>query len=207
MKRYIAFILFLAVVLNSCSIEKRIYQPGYFISGRSSSPKEEKIQKKIPSEIFSESATTVANNESSAVIDHEDTTRIKFNESCPIIVASNETKILPQEFPVSNELINDSIPEDSKLLLEKYKKNHNSKMNLRKIAIYPIALFTVGFLGVLVILIPWANGTAEDNVILAFLIVCLVALILLAPLALLFLITSIVTKKQRRKLRKMGLMK
>lgn len=207
MKRYIAFILFLAVVLSSCSIEKRIYQPGYFISGRSSSPKEEKTQKKIQSEIFSESTTSVANDESSVVIDHKDTTKIKLDESFTIIEASNETKILPQEFPVSNELINDSIPEDSKLLLEKYKKNHNLKMNLRKIAIFPIALFSVGVFGVFVIFIPWANGTAEDNVILAFLFVCLVALILFAPLALLFLITSIVTKRQRRKLRKMGLVK
>lgn len=207
MKRYIAFILFLAVVLSSCSIEKRIYQPGYFISGRSSSPKEEKIQKKMQSEIFSESTTSVANDESSAVIDHEDTARIILNESYTIIEPSNETKILPQEFPVTNELVNDSVPDELKLLSENYKKNHRLKMNLRKIAIFPIALFTVGALGVIIIFFPWAYGTAEDNVILAFLIVCLVALILLAPLALLFLITSIVTKKQRRKLRKMGLIK
>lgn len=207
MKRYIAYILFLALVLNSCSIEKRIYQPGYFILGRSSSPKEVKIQKKIQTEIFSESATTVAKKESSKIIELEDTARMKLNESCTSIEASNETKILPQEFPVSNELVNDSVPKELKLLSEKYKKNHSLKMNLRKIAIYPIALFTVGALGVIIIFIPWVYGTAEDNVILAFLIVCLVALILLAPLALLFLITSIVTKKQRRKLREMGLMK
>lgn len=115
MKRHIAFILFLAVILNSCSIEKRIYQPGYFISGKSSSPKEVKIHKKLQPTIFSESVTTITKEDSSKVIEHEDTASIRLNESYPRIESSHATQIPPHEIPISAILASDSIPDESKV--------------------------------------------------------------------------------------------
>ena len=206
MKSHIAFILFLAVGLSSCSIEKRIYQPGYFISGRSSSPKEEKIQKKIQPDLFSESVTTNTKEESSEVIEHKDTASIRLNESYPRIEASNETKIQPHEIPISATLGNDSIPDESKLLFEKYEKNHKAKKKIKKIGFYPIVLFLIVFSAFLLLIIPWFFYVIYDSIMVALLSICAAALILVIPFAIIYLILSIITKKQRRKLRKMGAM-
>ena len=206
MKSHIAFILFLAVGLSSCSIEKRIYQPGYFISGRSSSPKEEKIQKKIQPELFSESVTTNTKEESFKVIEHEDTASIRLNESDPRIEASNETKILPHEIPISTALARDSIPDESKVLNEKYEKNHELKKKIKKIGFYPIVLFLIVFSAFLLLIIPWFFYVIYDSIMVALLSICAAALILVIPFAIIYLILSIITKKQRRKLRKMGAM-
>ena len=206
MKSHIAFILFLAVGLSSCSVEKRIYQPGYFISGRSSSPKEEKIQKKIQPDLFSESVTTNTKEESFKVIEHEDTASIRLNESDPRIEASNETKILPHEIPISTALARDSIPDESKVLNEKYEKNHALKKKIKKIGFYPIVLFLIVFSAFLLLIIPWFFYVIYDSIMVALLSICAAALILVIPFAIIYLILSIITKKQRRKLRKMGAM-
>jgi ABC-type bacteriocin/lantibiotic exporter with double-glycine peptidase domain len=207
MKSHIAFILFLAVVLSSCSIEKRIYQPGYFISGRSSCPKEEKIQKKILPELFSESVTTNTKEESSEVIEHKDTASIRLNESASRIEASNETKIQPQKIPISTALASDSIPDESKVLNEKYEKNHALKKKIKKIGFYPIVLFLIVFSAFLLLIIPWFFYVIYDSIMVALLSICAAALILVIPFAIIYLILSIITKKQRRKLRKMGVVK
>ena len=208
MKSHIAFILFLAVGLSSCSIEKRIYQPGYFISGRSSSPKEEKIQKKIQPDLFSESVTTNTKEESSEVIEHKDTASIRLNESYPRIEASNETKILSHEISISATLASDSIPDESKLLYEKYEKNHKAKKKIKKIGFYPFIVTAFGFLMTWIFLIPWLYGSlSNDSVFFTFLFIFLLGLIFLIPLCIAYIILSIITKKQRRKLRRMGLVK
>lgn len=207
MKSHIAFILFLAVVLSSCSIEKRIYQPGYFISGRSSSPKEEKIQKKIQPELFSESVTTSTKEESSEVIEHKDTASIRLNESYPRIEASNETKILPHDIPISTALASDSIPDESKVLNEKYEKNHALKKKIRKIAHYPLVVAIYAFFMTWLIFLIYLFSTMSSVVLVASLAIFAAALILVIPLAIIYLILSIITKKQRRKLRKMGVVK
>lgn len=207
MKSHIAFILFLAVGLSSCSIEKRIYQPGYFISGRSSSPKEEKIQKKIQAELFSESVTTSTKEESSEVIEHKDTASIRLNESYPRIEASNETKILPHDIPISTALASDSIPDESKVLNEKYEKNHALKKKIRKIAHYPLVVAIYAFFMTWLIFLIYLFSTMSSVVLVASLAIFAAALILVIPLAIIYLILSIITKKQRRKLRKMGVVK
>ena len=206
MKKHILFVLLFAAVLSSCSIEKRIYQPGYFISGRSSSPKEVKIHKKIQPEIFSESVTTNTKEESFKVIEHEDTASIRLNESDPRIEASNETKILPHEIPISTALARDSIPDESKVLNEKYEKNHALKKKIKKIGFYPIVLFLIVFSAFLLLIIPWFFYVIYDSIMVALLSICAAALILVIPFAIIYLILSIITKKQRRKLRKMGAM-
>ncbi len=207
MKSHIAFILFLAVGLSSCSIEKRIYQPGYFISGRSSSPKEEKIQKKIQPDLFSESVTTNTKEESSEVIEHKDTASIRLNESYPRIEASNETKIQPHKIPISAALANDSIPDESKVLQEKYEKNHALKNKIRKSAHYPLVVAMYAFYMTWLIFLIYLFSTMPSAVLVASIAIFAAALILVIPLAIIYLILSIITKKQRRKLRRMGLFK
>lgn len=208
MKSHITFILFLAVGLSSCSIEKRIYQPGYFISGKSTSPKEEGIQKKIQPEIFSESVTTNTKKDSSEVIELEDTASIRLNGSYPRIETSNETKILPHEIPISTALASDSIPAESKVLNEKYEKNHALKKKIKKIGFYPFVVATFGFLMTWIFLIPWLYGSlANDSVFFTFVFIFLFGLIFLIPLCIAYIILSFITKKQRRKLRRMGLVK
>ena len=208
MKSHIAFIIYLAVGLSSCSIEKRIYQPGYFISGRSSSPKEEKIQKKIQPDLFSESVTTNTKEESSEVIEHKDNASIRLNESYPRIEASNETKILSHEISISATLASDSIPDESKLLYEKYEKNHKAKKKIREIGFFPAIVADLGLVMTLIFLIPWLYGSlANDSLFFTFVFTFLFGLAMLIPLSIAYLILSIITKKQRRKLRRMGLVK
>ena len=208
MKSHIAFILFLAVVLSSCSIEKRIYQPGYFISGRSSSPKEEKIQKKIQPELFSESVTTITKEYSSKVIEHEDTASLRLNESDPRIEASNETQIPPHEIPVSATLASDSIPDESKMLSEKYQKNQKAKKKIKKIGFFPFIVTAFGFFMTWIFFIPWIYGSLNnDSTFFTFVFIFLFGLIFLIPLCIAYIILSFITKKQRRKLRRMGVVK
>lgn len=208
MKIHIVFILFLALILNSCSIEKRIYQPGYFISGKSSSPKEEKIQKKIQPDLFSESVTTITKENSSKVIEHEDTAAIKVNEPSSIMEASNETKNLLHEIPVSANLSTDSIPDDSKLLYEKYQKNQKAKKKIKKLGFFPLIVADIGLVMTLVFLIPWLYGSlANDSVFFTFVFIFLFGLIFLIPLCIAYIVLSFITKKQRRKLRRLGLVK
>ena len=208
MKKIINLLLLTAIIaLNSCSIEKRIYQPGYFISGRSSSPKEEKIQKKIQPDLFSESVTTNTKEESSKVIEHDDTASIRLNESDPRIEASNETKILPHEIPISTALASDSIPDESKVLYEKYEKNHALKNKIRKSAHYPLVVAMYAFYMTWLIFLIYLFSTMPSAVLVASIAIFAAALILVIPLAIIYLILSIITKKQRRKLRRMGLFK
>lgn len=207
MKTHIAFILFLAVILNSCSIEKRIYQPGYFISGKSSSPKEVKIHKKLQPTIFSESVTTITKEDSSKVIEHEDTASIRLNESYPRIESSHATQIPPHEIPISAILASDSIPDESKVLNEKYEKNHALKNKIRKIAHYPLVVAMSAFFMTWLIFLIYLFSTMSSAVLLASLAIFAAAFILVIPLASIYLVLSIITKKQRRKLRKLGVVK
>ena len=66
-----------------------------------------------------------------------------------------------------------------------------------------------GLLTALVLFLPYAYGAfsyeTEDKIIL-FIAICIGAVLLAIPLFIVFLILSIIAKKQRRKLRKMGAM-
>jgi hypothetical protein len=207
MKKLILFILLFATILSSCSIEKRVYQSGYYISGRSSSPKEEKIQKQLLPVIFSESVTTITKEDSSKVIEHEDTASIRLNESYPRIESSHATQIPPHEIPISAILASDSIPNESKVLNEKYEKNHALKNKIRKIAHYPLVVAMYAFYMTWLIFLIYLFSTMSSAVLVASLAIFAAALILVIPLASIYLVLSIITKKQRRKLRKMGVVK
>jgi hypothetical protein len=210
MKIHIAFILFLAVILNSCSIEKRIYQPGYFISGRSSSPREEKIHKKLQPKISSEPNTVIADVASPQVLTNEDTLVVNLIEKLPIIKPSSKIDILVQETPNPLKINTDSLPDEIKLLTEQSAKTQKIAYAFLISASIPLTISFLGLLAALVLFLPYAYDTFSSKTeekIIKYVLICLIAVFLAIPLLIVYLILSIIAKKQRKKLRKMGAMK
>jgi len=207
MKKHIPFILFLAVILNSCSIEKRVYQPGYFISGRASSPKEEKIQKKFQPNIFSELVKNIADADSSRVNSNEETTVTHLIEKKPVIKASIKTQCLVQENPNLIKSYSDSLPDEIKLLSEQYAKTQNLKNKFLILTSIPASISLLGILTAIILFVPIAYGAFSDDTddkIILFIKICVGAVLLAIPLFIVFLILAIKAKKQRKKLEKMG---
>ena len=207
MKRHIAFILFLAVVLSSCSFEKRIYQPGYFISGRSSSPKEEEIQKKLQPTIFSESVKKNAEPDTSKVNSNDETTVAKLIEELPEIQPSSKTAFLVQENQNTLKTSSDSLPDEIKLLNERHAKTRKQRNTFLILSSIPASISLLGILSAIILFVPIAYGAfsyeTEDKIIL-FIAICIGAVLLAIPLFIVFLILSIKAKKQKKKLIKMG---
>lgn len=214
MKKHILFILLFATILSSCSIEKRIYQPGYFISGRNSSTHEIAVPKRTQPIFIEENKTS---NES--ICKSGDTTKLDFKQ---LKIDSSESNISEislllnrekeqtnfiQNTKIKNEPLSDSIPDEGKILLAKYEKNHKTKNKIREIAFYPIVLFLIVFAAFLLLIIPWLFYVIYDSIMIALIRICVAAVILVIPFAIISLILSIITKKQRRKLRQMGLVK
>ncbi len=209
MKRHIAFILFLAVILNSCSIEKRIYQPGYFISGKSSSPREEKNHKKLQPKISSEPNTVIAGVASPQVITNEDTLVVNQIEKLPIIKPSSKIDILVQETPNPLKINTDSLPDEIKLLTEQSAKTQKIAHAFLISASIPLSISMFGLLTALVLFLPYAYGTfsaENDEKIIKFVLTCLSAIFLVIPLLIVSLVLYSIAKKQRKKLQKMGAM-
>ena len=208
MKSHIAFILFLAVGLSSCSIEKRIYQPGYFISGRSSSPKEVKIHKKIQPEIFSESVKTIADADSSQVKSIEETLVVNLIEKLPIIKPSSKIDILVQETPDLLKINTDSLPDEIKLLTQQSAKTQKIAYAFLISASIPLTISFLGLFTAFLLFVPYAFGLiyiAEEKIP-KFFLTCLILVLLSIPFLIVSLILNTIAKKQRRKLRKMGAM-
>lgn len=209
MKRHIAFILFLAVILNSCSIEKRIYQPGYFISGKSSSPREEKNHKKLQPTISSEPKSVIADVASPQVITNEDTLVVNQIEKLPIIKPSSKIDILVQENQNTLKTSSDSLPDEIKLLNERHAKTRKQRNTFLILSSIPASITLLGILSAIILFVPIAYGAfsyeTEDTIIL-FIAICIGAVLLAIPLFIVFLILSIIAKKQRKKLQKMGAM-
>ena len=210
MKSHIAFILILAAVLSSCSIEKRIYQPGYFISGRSSSPREEKIHKKLQPTISSEPKSVIADVASPQVLTNEGTLVVSVIEKLPIIKPSSKIDILVQETPNPLKINSDSLPDEKRLLTEQYAKTRRLKNTILISASIPLSISLFGLLTALVLFLPYAYGTfspENDEKIIKFVLTCFSAIFLVIPLLIVYLTLSIIAKKQRKKLVKMGAMK
>ena len=203
------FLLTAIIALNSCSIEKRIYQPGYFISGRSSSPKEVKIHKKIQPEIFSESVKTIADADSSQVKSIEETLVVNLIEKLPIIKPSSKIDIHVQETPDLLKINTDSLPDEIKLLTQQSAKTQKLAYAFLISASIPLTISLLGLLTALVLFLPYAYGTfspENDEKIIKFVLTCLSAIFLVIPLLIVYLTLSVTAKKQRKKLRKMGAM-
>ena len=210
MKKIINLLLLTAIIaLNSCSIEKRIYQPGYFISGRSSSPKEVKIHKKLQPTIFSESVKTIADADSSQVKSIEETLVVNLIEKLPIIKPSSKIDIHVQETPDLLKINTDSLPDEIKLLTQQSAKTQKLAYAFLISASIPLTISLLGLLTALVLFLPYAYGTfspENDEKIIKFVLTCFSAIFLVIPLLIVYLTLSVTAKKQRKKLRKMGAM-
>ncbi len=206
MKKHILIILLFATILSSCSIEKRIYQPGYFISGRSSSTKEEEIQKKLQPTIFSESVKKIAETDTSKVKSNDETTVAKLIEELPEIQPSSKTAFLVQENQNTLKTSSDSLPDEIKLLNERHAKTRKQRNTFLILSSIPASISLLGILSAIILFVPIAYGAfsyeTEDKIIL-FIAICIGAVLLAIPLFIVFLILSIIAKKQKKKLSKM----
>jgi len=208
MKHIVSLILFTTVVaLSSCSIEKRVYQSGYYISGRYSKQDDIEVQKRIKPNTEGACMLFDATSELAAVKNEKDSTLTVTKDT--IIEENYSSNYLPSNETLTKSY-SDSIPEEGKLLLAKYEKMHKAKDKIAKIAFYPIALLALCWFTALFLFVPIVYGLISyegDPNIKRFFIVCISAIAFTIPLLIAYFILSIITKKQRRKLRKMGLIK
>jgi hypothetical protein len=211
MKCKIHLILFaFLIALSSCNIEKRVYQSGYYISGRHANQDDIEIKKRIKPIALEESMSCDEKLEAASVKTVIDSTlSIAPEYSDPII----EENISTNPHPINESLsksYSDSIPDEGKILLAKYERNHKIKDKIAKIAFYPIALLALCWFTALFLFVPIIYGLISydgDPNIKRFFIVCLSAIAFTIPLLIAYFILSIITKKQRRKLKRMGLIK
>jgi hypothetical protein len=209
MKHILSLVFFATIIaLSSCSIEKRVYQSGYYISGRHANQDDIKVEKGIIPIVFEKRMSIEGNSEPASVVSVIDSTSTKTPEYIDSIIEDNNspnTNYIKQTSTISNS---DSIPEDGKILLARYEKNHKAKDKISQIATYPLAILSIGFFTVLILFIPWLYGAIQnDEWLIKFLLFCLLMFIFTIPLLIAYFILSRITKKQRRKLRRMGLVK
>ena len=189
-------------------MKKRIYRPGYFISGRSSSPKEEEIHKKLQPKISSEPNTVIADVASPQVITNEDTLVVNLIEKLPIIRPSSKIDILVQETPNPLKINTDSLPDEIKLLTEQSAKTQKIAYAFLISASIPLTISFLGLFTAFLLFVPYAFELiyiAEEKIP-KFFLTCLILVLLSIPFLIVSLILYTVAKKQRRKLRKMGAM-
>lgn len=203
MNRHLLIILLFSAIISSCSIEKRVYQSGYYISGRNFSHDDVDIPKGIKPIAFEEPKTLEKASEA-VIVATEQYSTLTSNYSDSTIKDNNLSNII-QTNKILTKTHSDSIPDDEKVLLANYEKNHQTKKKLKKIGFYPLVVATFGFFMTWIFFIPWLYGSLNnDSTFFTFLFTFLFGLAMLFPLSIAYLILSITTKKQRRKLRRMG---
>jgi hypothetical protein len=207
MKRHILITLLFATILSSCSIEKRVYQPGYYISGRNSSLYHEDAPKRIKPIVSIEAKTIEKSSETVVVVTDQYSTSTLALDSSESTIDESITSNIHQTNKILTEINADTIPDEGKILLAKYEKNHAAKNKIRKIGYYPLTVAMYAFYLTWLIFLIYLFSTMTAAVLLASVVIFAAALILVIPLAIIYLVLSIITKKQRRKLRKLGVVK
>jgi len=196
--------------LSSCNIEKRVHRPGFYISGRHSSKEDLDDKKRVKHIVFEETHTLETKSDAVVVATEEYTSSRRPSDSSDSTIEENNTANIHQSNKILSKTYADSIPEEGKLLLAKYEKTHKAKDKIAKIAFYPIALLALCWFTASLLFVPIVFGLISydgDPNIKRFFIVCLSAIAFTIPLLIAHFILSIITKKQRRKLIRMGLVK
>lgn len=205
-RKHLLSIAFITLLLASCSIEKRVYQSGYYISGRHASIDDLDATKRVKPVVVEDALETIS--EEVVVAAEEYATSAKSLVSSDSTIEESITTNIYRTNKIQIETNADSIPDEGKILLAKYEKNYAAKKKLKKIGFYPFVVSTFGFFTTFFILIPWLYGSLNnDSVFFTFLFIFLFGLVFLIPITIAYIILSIITKKQRRKLRRMGLIK
>jgi len=197
----------ITLLLASCSIEKRVYQSGYYISGRSSSNKDLDVTKRLKPIVVEDAQNLETISEEIVVAAEEYATSAKPLVSSESTIEETITSNIHQTDKFLTETNADSIPDKGKILLAKYEKNHAAKNKIRKIGFYPLTVATFSFFMTWIIFLIYIFSSMPDRVFTVTLLIFAAAVILVIPFAIIYLILSIITKKQRRKLRRMGLVK
>ncbi len=208
MKQFFSLVLFATIIaLSSCSIEKRVYQSGYYISGRHASNDDLDATKRVKP-IFVEEAVEYAKASGDVIATTEEyATSAKSLVSSDSTIEESITSNIHQTNKILTEINADSIPDEGKILLAKYEKNLASKNKIGEITIYLIVLFLIVFFAFLLLIIPWLLYVIYDSIMIALFRICTAVMAIVIPFAISHLVLSIIIKKQRRKLRQMGLVK
>jgi hypothetical protein len=208
MKRnHLLLIACITLLLASCSIEKRVYQSGYYISGRHAANDVLDATKRVKPVVVEEAHTLETTSEEIVVATEEYTSSAKPLVSSDSTIEETIISNIHQTDKFLTETYADSIPDKGKILLAKYEKNHAAKNKIRKIGFYPLTVATFSFFMTWIIFLIYIFSSMPDRVFTVTLLIFAAAVILVIPFAIIYLILSIITKKQRRKLRRMGLVK
>ena len=208
MKQFFSLVLFATIIaLSSCSIEKRVYQSGYYISGRHASNDDLDATKRVKPVIVEDAQNLKTTSEEVVVATEKFTTSAKPLVSSDSTIEESITSNIHQTNKILTEINADSIPDEGKILLAKYEKNLASKNKIGEITIYLIVLFLIVFFAFLLLIIPWLLYVIYDSIMIALFRICAAVMAIVIPFAISHLVLSIIIKKQRLKLRLMGLVK
>jgi len=216
MKHIFSLVLFATIIaLSSCSIEKRVYQSGYYISGKGSSNDAIGIKEKIKSSsrdenIFEQNNIATKTETTETIYVQSDSSELflktPVNNKPSASVASSQIKIEP----VENYFPSDSVPEEGHDLLRLYEENSKLKKSFLNITYFFSSIVALGLLAGLVLLIVEVNDGISNMdflIVRQYVLLCLSAILVAIPFFVIYLLLKIATQKQRRKLRKMGLIK
>jgi hypothetical protein len=208
MKQFFSLVLFATIIaLSSCSIEKRVYQSGYYISGRHAANDDLNATKRVKPVIVEDAQNLKTTSEEVVVATEKFTTSAKPLVSSDSTIEESITSNIHQTNKILTEINADSIPDEGKILLAKYEKNLASKNKIGEITIYLIVLFLIVFFAFLLLIIPWLLYVIYDSIMIALFRICAAVMAIVIPFAISHLVLSIIIKKQRLKLRLMGLVK
>jgi hypothetical protein len=208
MKQFFSLVLFATIIaFSSCSIEKRVYQSGYYISGRHASNDDLDATKRVKPVIVEDAQNLKTTSEEVVVATEKFTTSAKSLVSSDSTIEETNTSNIHQTNKILTEINADSIPDEGKILLAKYEKNLASKNKIGEITIYLIVLFLIVFFAFLILIIPWLLYVIYDSIMIALFRICTAVMAIVIPFAISHLVLSIIIKKQRLKLRLMGLVK
>lgn len=216
MKQILSLVLFSTIIaLSSCSIEKRVYQSGYYISSKGSSKDAIGIKEKIKSSSRDENIF-----EQNNIVDKTQTTETIYlqTDSSELFLktpvntknrATDTTTHIKIE-AVENYSPSDSVPEEGQELLRLYEENNKLKKSFLNITYFFSSIVALGLIAGLVLLIVEVNGgisNVDFLIVRHYVLLCLSAILVAIPFFIIYLLLKMATKKQRRKLKKMGLIK
>ncbi len=204
-RNHLLLIACFTLLLTSCSIEKRVYQSGYYISGRHSSNQDLDNTKRVKP-IFNEE--TVSPEKASDEVDMatvEYSTPTKTLNYSDSIIDENISSNISQNNTNLTKSVSDSIPDEGKILLDKYEKNCVLREKTGKILLYPVVLLICAFAVFSLLFFLWLFNLIYDSILFGILLICGGSIVIIIPLFIFLIIISSITNKQSRALKKMGL--
>jgi hypothetical protein len=214
-RNHLLFIACFTFLLTSCSIEKRVYQSGYYISGKGSYKDAIGIKEKIKSPSRDENIFGLNNIEDKTQTPETIYLQTDSSELFLKTPVNTKTRLSDTATQIRIEVVenyspSDTVPEEGQELLRLYEENNKLKKSFLNITYFFSSIVALGLLGGLVLLIVEVNGgisRVDFLIVQHYVLLCLSAILVAIPFFIIYLLLKIATKKQRRKLNKMGLNK